>query len=559
MKKSLQFLCIAFLIFLLVHCNQNSTEKNNNSKLIISERKADSLFSLGKTYSDDSLNQNKARALFLKSLDIYKQAGNKSKTAKTLQYIAYTYDYDENYISVKQYHKKALKINTDIDDKKMAAISANNLGIAYTITGDLDSAHYYYQMGLKLTEITKDTAEFIELYQNEGICYEYGGNLEKAIKSTVKALKYSEKINYINSIVGLNLHIAQYYNTINNSEKAFEYCKNASEYIDKVKNSDTKASFYNTMGELYFSNLKSDEARKNYIKTLEISKNVGYKRGMAAAYINLAKIALSEKKFSEAEKNADLSIHLETEVNDVSGVISSLITLSEIKYKQKNYDKALIQLTKAENLCHEYKLFENLPDIYYQYFQINKIIGNNKSALKYCENYYELKDSLADIELKEKIADIEIHYQTEKKQHEIKLLNEENNTKKQKLKVRNLLIISLLLVLIVIMGIAYFFKQKAEYKLNNMEIEIQKYLLRIKDLNLQQTKRNEINLKEFSKKHQLTDRETDVLVLIGEGKSNAEIAEKIFVSENTVKFHIKNIYLKLDVKNRVEARNKIAG
>ena len=559
MKKTLQFTIFTLFFFLAVYCNQNKSEQISNSEKELQEKEADSLFETGKIYSDDSLNQKKALELFQQSFVFYKQTGNKPKMAKTFQYIAYAYDYNEDYVSVKQYHKKALKINTEIDDKRMAAISANNLGIAYTITGNLDSAHYYYNLGLELTEITKDTAEFIELNQNKGICYEYGGDYEKAIERTIKALKYSEEINYINSIVDLNLHIAQYYNTINNPEKAFDYCKNASEYIDEVENSDTKAGFYNTIGELYFKKIKLDDARKNFIKTLKISKNIGYKRGMAAAYINLAKIDLTEKNFIEAEKNADLSIHLETEINDVSGVIYSLITLSEIKYKQKNYDDALFQLTKAENLCNEYKLFENLPDIYYQYFQIYKIIRKNKSALKYCERYYFLKDSLTDIELKEKIADLEIQYQTEKKQHKIKLLNEENNTKKQKLKVRNLLIISLLLVLILIMGIACFFKQKAKHKLNRMEFEIQKYILRIKDLNLQKSNGNEINLKEFSKKHQLTERETDVLVLIGEGKSNAEIAEKIFVSENTVKFHIKNIYLKLDVKNRVEARNKIAG
>ncbi len=559
MKKLIQFIIFTFFLFVVLSCNKNKYEQISNSEKELQIKKADSLFETGKTYSDDSLNQKKAIELFQQSFALYKKLGDKSKMAKNLQYIAYAYDYDGDYASVKQYHKEALRINTEIDDKRMAAISANNLGIAYTITGKLDSAHYYYKLGLELTEITKDTAEFIELNQNEGICYEYGGDFEKAIESTVKALKYSEKINYINSIVDLNLHIAQYYNIINNTKRAFDYCNDASEYIDKVKNSDTKASFYNTIGELYFKNFKLDDARKNFIKTFEISKNAGYKRGMAAACINLAKIDLYENNYIEAEKNADLSIQLEKDVNDVSGVISSLITLSEIKYKQKNYDDALLQLKKAENLCNEYKLFENLPDIYYQYFQINKIIGKNKSALKYCEKYYILKDSLTDIKLKEKIADLEIQYQIEKKQHKIELLYEENNTKKQKLKVRNLLIISLVLMLILIVGIAYFFIQKTKNKLNKMQFELQKYILRIKDLNLQQKNGNEINLKEFSRKYKLTEREADVLILLSEGKSNSEIADKIFVSENTVKFHIKNIYLKLDVKNRVEARNKIAG
>ena len=37
------------------------------------------------------------------------------------------------------------------------------------------------------------------------------------------------------------------------------------------------------------------------------------------------------------------------------------------------------------------------------------------------------------------------------------------------------------------------------------------------------------------------------------GKSNAEMGGELFISENTIKFHINNILLKLDVKNRGQA------
>ncbi|MBI4219428.1 MAG: response regulator transcription factor [Chloroflexi bacterium] len=52
---------------------------------------------------------------------------------------------------------------------------------------------------------------------------------------------------------------------------------------------------------------------------------------------------------------------------------------------------------------------------------------------------------------------------------------------------------------------------------------------------------------------QLTNREHDVLRLVARGMSNAEIAGELFVSENTVKTHIKNILSKLQVKNRRQA------
>lgn len=48
-------------------------------------------------------------------------------------------------------------------------------------------------------------------------------------------------------------------------------------------------------------------------------------------------------------------------------------------------------------------------------------------------------------------------------------------------------------------------------------------------------------------------REKEVLVLISKGCSNKAIAERLFISEKTVKTHLYNIYKKLDVSNRAEA------
>ena len=45
----------------------------------------------------------------------------------------------------------------------------------------------------------------------------------------------------------------------------------------------------------------------------------------------------------------------------------------------------------------------------------------------------------------------------------------------------------------------------------------------------------------------------EVLKLVAEGKTNREIAKALVLSERTVQRHISDIFLKLDVRNRVEA------
>jgi DNA-binding NarL/FixJ family response regulator len=51
----------------------------------------------------------------------------------------------------------------------------------------------------------------------------------------------------------------------------------------------------------------------------------------------------------------------------------------------------------------------------------------------------------------------------------------------------------------------------------------------------------------------LTRREVEILQLVAEGHSNAQLARRLWVTEQTVKFHLSNIYRKLDVSNRTEA------
>lgn len=51
----------------------------------------------------------------------------------------------------------------------------------------------------------------------------------------------------------------------------------------------------------------------------------------------------------------------------------------------------------------------------------------------------------------------------------------------------------------------------------------------------------------------LTDREREVLTLIGRGRSNPEIARQLFVGEGTVKTHINHLFSKLDLRDRTAA------
>jgi len=62
---------------------------------------------------------------------------------------------------------------------------------------------------------------------------------------------------------------------------------------------------------------------------------------------------------------------------------------------------------------------------------------------------------------------------------------------------------------------------------------------------------------EILSQYHLSKTEIKVIQLLSKGLSNKSISEECEISENTVKFHLKNIYKKLKVHNRLEAICKV--
>ena len=87
------------------------------------------------------------------------------------------------------------------------------------------------------------------------------------------------------------------------------------------------------------------------------------------------------------------------------------------------------------------------------------------------------------------------------------------------------------------------------------EIIREKEVIREKEIFVEVPSGDSIDEKQLEKTG-LSKREYEILQLINEGLSNQQIADKLFVSENTIKKHVSNLFLKLDVERRTEAIKK---
>ncbi len=182
-----------------------------------------------------------------------------------------------------------------------------------------------------------------------------------------------------------------------------------------------------------------------------------------------------------------------------------------------------------------------------------------EEAFSQLKKYNNLKDSIMGIEQKKVIENLTIKYKVQQKDDKIKILKQQREIVKR----RNLLfIVASILVILGLLVLVYIVNLKRKNNtllIKEMQRDISDYIHKIHDfeeeIHEQHVSKHDLFLEKI-KQFDLTEREEEVLLYISKGYKNAEIAEKIFVSVNTVKTHIKNIFVKMDVRNRIEATNK---
>jgi ATP/maltotriose-dependent transcriptional regulator MalT len=252
-------------------------------------------------------------------------------------------------------------------------------------------------------------------------------------------------------------------------------------------------------------------------------------------------------------------------------MIENLILLSEAHFQTGDLQKSEQYVMKAVKISKE---AGSLPDLVDSYRQLSKIFRKQNdlsAAFEYLQMYTVLNDSLRKIRNVEELQSLEARYQTKKKEAEIEMLTLENQLASSELERKKAVqtrLIILLLLLAMCSAFLWFwmrtkrklgelhFRQEMQRK-NDMIDGLQQQLDQILSSKPDKTGGSLIGMEELNQLIQfpLSEREYDVLVCVAEGHTNVETSEKLFISQNTVKFHLKNIYNKLDVSNRVQALN----
>ncbi len=134
---------------------------------------------------------------------------------------------------------------------------------------------------------------------------------------------------------------------------------------------------------------------------------------------------------------------------------------------------------------------------------------------------------------------------------------EKEQSLKERTDVTYLIFGMVILVALSILAVLYFYRKSAN--MTKVKTEVEEELEQVKsnyDL-AKQSKEAAPAYYFFLESSDLTDRQKELLIHMADGLSNREIGEKLFITENTVKYHIKNIYAILKIKDRKEFFQKL--
>ncbi len=432
---------------------------------------------------------------------------------------------------------------------------------AYQLS-DYELADAFFVQAGYIFRLNDNEKKAIQMLSNQAVLKEMKGEYSAAVKLYLKALDYYKAHQDSVPMAKIYANLGVLYEEIELPGKALFYHRKALGLRKKMKDQEGIANIYNNIGVLYEELTKQDDsAILYYEKAYQIyrldSSNL---RRTATVLGNLGKIYTDRNKYLPAAKALKKAEEIFESLDSGDGLANVYRNEGELYTAQKQYEKAKKFYYKSFHLFSSMGKPKSTLEVLELLSQIHLLTGDYIHAARYLNRYNQLKDSLMDADKAKLVVEMDDKYQLREKNKKINILALENQLKQRKIRLQSIFILAIFIISLLVILLFMINHRKNKLLQSQMRLELQNFLLKEEQIR-EQRKREQQKERETIAKHfdqyELTEREIEVLQLIAKGYKNAEIADKLFLSLNTIKTHIKNIYIKLDVKNRVEALKKV--
>ena len=495
--------------------------------------------------------------------DLLKKTQDAYEMARLLQLKADSYYYLNEVDSSLAYYLKSIEgfENNNLVNEYYYLEAISHAGFCNRELGQLNEALFYYHQAVELASELKDSIEIANSYSNLGSTYAKIGNLVRAT-DYYKIAYDLDLINKDTMAIGFDLrNLAEMQILSQNYGEAISYIKSSIELLSESKGNANSLGIRLGLLAKSFVGLNEYDSAVYY---LNLSSNeflrLGDSLNLALNWNTLSSIELKRNKLSEALPLAQKSLEYLSSLQDESVYkIEVRETISSIYSARGEYNQALLLIEANLKAADESGLLYSRRNALRQRASVYEGQKNYEKALADYKSYKLLNDSISTNETQQRLAELTIKYDVDNLnqaneilQLENKLAKTENRRKDARL--RWILFASALLITGTgVVALMYNSRQKLKNQLLSEEIDNLRNQIKLAVEG--DTTAYNLDFKSINNKLQtpLSDREIEILNLALSDLSNSQIADKVFVSVNTVKFHLKNVYDKIGVASRKEA------
>ena len=389
---------------------------------------------------------------------------------------------------------QALRISENLRNDKLIAKSYYNIGIYYDFSNQFDQALEYYNSSLEIRKKIKDEEGEASVYYQISYVYFLKSDYQSAISTLLNTIQIRERINDLEGLGKSYNLLATCYKLIADYSNSLTFYFKAQKIQEDLGNKQQVANLYNNIANVYSDQKLHKEALDNHFKALNIrleeneekklaesynnigltyelleeydlalenlikSKKLKEKNGEVSVYrtmINIANVYKKQKKYKESEKLMLEAIALAKENKDDRAISNYYTNLGELYNLKKDYWKAINYFEQSLEISEESNIKSLMKSAYEGLADAYSALGKYQEAYNFHKKYFSINESIYNEKNAQIINEMSARFESEKKEKEIELLNQQNELQNQKLRTGNIIIISSIVGLLLLLGLVF--------------------------------------------------------------------------------------------------------
>ena len=377
---------------------------------------------------------------------------------------------------------KAIAINDSINEKQQLAYNYNTLGNLLLYNQLPDTALAYIKKSYQLFRSIADSIGIARTLNSFGIIYKAIAEYDSAAYYYIKYLQLNDQIGFLEGMSAGLINLGKVYYLNGEFEKAKTNYLLSIDYAQQFNRLSHISLAYTNLGMVARAEKNFDKALNYYHKSIKINKQINNQSGLAASHMNIGNIYFEKKYYTNAFNQYESALAIYKDMGHSKAIIDVMMNQAVVYEQIKEYRKSMEIYNSILELAKELNDKYQVRNIYYNIYKLYKLMDDNSKAFEYQTKYYELNDSIFNLEKAEVITDLTLKYEKEKDQAQILELENENLAKdlslKKRTNQRNTYLFSGSGIILIIMFLFIFHRNKsrkdkiiADQKIKQLEEE----------------------------------------------------------------------------------------